>query len=323
MNSTLLKLIYKILFIALFSSIGLLNANAQEIDENYIFYSPSDEQMGSLTFLNAEQKMFSNNNLLLLLGAKTKHLDTLKLEKLDFSGYIQNITVLNDSLFSISTLTDFLKVGIEDNQFKVIDKLNKKDFKKNKISYDQFIFLPKGFIVLDVNSKKGEVYYHIEVYSRAFKKLVEKEFALTNTKNNKFSYNAIGYPHSYYINNEGELCFSAKQAKTFVKINTSSGKLKIIDLASQSEELEGIEIFYNRADNAYHLVKYTELDSEETRLSIYKVDPLTFDNYKLNELKIKLTKVRGGFHQGDILLMDDFKGSLGFYLVPINELHKL
>jgi hypothetical protein len=130
MHSTLLKLIYNTLFIVVVSAIGLTKANAQEIDENHIFYSPSDEQMGSLTFLNAKQKMFSNNNVLLLLGEKTKHLDTLSLDQHNFSGFIQNITVLNDSLFSISTMTDFLKVGIENNQFKVIDAINLSFFLK-------------------------------------------------------------------------------------------------------------------------------------------------------------------------------------------------
>ncbi|MFT4740215.1 MAG: hypothetical protein ACJAT1_001829 [Marivirga sp.] len=323
MHSTLLKLIYNTLFIVVVSAIGLTKANAQEIDENHIFYSPSDEQMGSLTFLNAKQKMFSNNNVLLLLGEKTKHLDTLSLDQHNFSGFIQNITVLNDSLFSISTMTDFLKVGIENNQFKVIDKLNKKDLKKNKISCNQFIFLSQGFIILNMNSKKDKVQYQIEVYSSSFKKLFEKQLQLTNTIKNNFSYTSIAYPHNYYINKEGALCFSATQAKTFVRMNTSSGKFNLIDLASQSQASEGIDIFYNRADDAYHLVKYMEVDSDETRLTIYKVNPLTFDNYKLNELVIPLRKVRGGFHQGDILIMDDFKGALGFYLVPINELHKL
>jgi hypothetical protein len=51
MYLTLLKLIYSTLFIAVVSSIALIKANAQEIDENYIFYSPSDEQMGALSLI--------------------------------------------------------------------------------------------------------------------------------------------------------------------------------------------------------------------------------------------------------------------------------
>lgn len=323
MHSILLKLIFKIAVIFALVFILIPNMSAQDIDENYIFYSPSDNQMGHLTFLNADQKMFSNSNSLLLLGKKTKHLDTLDLSQYNFSGLIQNITVLNDSLFSISTLSEFLKIAIVKNRFSVTEALTKKDLRKRKIVYDQFIFLPEGYLTLKMAVKKDIIIYSVNVYSKNFKKSVEKEIQLFRSKKNSFSNYAISYPHTYYYNEEQIFCFSVKEAKSFVMLNLSSGKLKLIDLSSQSEALEGIEIFYNRADNAYHLVKYTELESDETRLTIYKVNPLTFDNYKLNELVIPLRKVRGGFHQGDILLMDDFKGSLGFYLVPINELHKL
>ncbi|WNB18541.1 hypothetical protein QYS47_30550 [Marivirga arenosa] len=322
MNLTLSKLLCKIsVFFIVTCSVNI--ADAQQIEENYIFYSPSDAQMGNLTFLNNNTKMFSNGNSLLLIGDKTRHLDTLNLSNYGFSSFIQNISVINDSLFSISTLSEFLKIDINENQFKVINQMSKADLRKQDIDYDQFIFLDDGFLTLNINSKRKTIKYKIAKYSNQFKKIAEEEFEISEIDKNDFSYKAVSYPHNYYLTKSNYLGFSLKEGKAFILLDLISFNLKKIDLQNLTTPEEGIEIFYNRADDSYYMVKYNALGNQKSRLTIYDVDPFTFDHYKLNELEIDVKKVRGGFHNGKMLLMDDFKGSLGFYLVPINDLHKI
>ncbi|WP_340153158.1 hypothetical protein [uncultured Marivirga sp.] len=296
---------------------------AQEIPESYIFYSPSDEQMGSLTILSENSRMFSNSQRLLLLDSNNLHQDTLELEDWSNAGIVQNITVLNDSLFSISFMKEFALISFKNNRFETIERLDNRDLRQNDIKATNFLFLSNAYLGIDIKNKRKHTDYEFQYYDKSFNLINSKKVRLNNTERNDFSYKSISYPHNYYMNNNGELCFSDKISNSFTKLDLDDFKVSVLDLSKEVESDQSIEIFYNKVDSQYYLVKYYPLEGEQTKLRIYNFNEDDFESEVLNDFNVTLNKLNGGFFNGKIMLRDKFKGGYGFYLVPIEDLHKL
>lgn len=322
MNLIWLKLIFKkFLLLQLFAICSTLYA--QDIPESYIFYSPSDEQMGSLTILDENSRMFSNSQRLLLLDSNNLHQDTLELEDWSNAGIVQNITVLNDSLFSISFMKEFALISFENNRFEIIEKFDNRDLREKGVRVTNFLCLTNGYLGIDIKSKRKYTEYEFKHYDKSFNLINSNSVKLYNKDKNQFSSRIIGYPHHYYMNNNEELCFADKVSKSFTKLDLDNFKVKVLDLSKEVEPDQSIEIFYNKVDNRYHLVKYYPIEGEQTKLRIYNFNGSNFETKILNDFNVALNKLNGGFFNGKIMMRGKFKEGYGFYLVPIEDLHKL
>jgi hypothetical protein len=322
MNLIWLKLIFKrFLLLQLLAVSSTLYG--QEIPESYIFYSPSDEQMGSLTILGENSRMFSNSQRLLLLDSNNLHQDTLELEDWSNAGIVQNITVLNDSLFSISFMKEFALISFRDNQFKIIERLDNRALRKNDVKATNFLCLSNAYLGIDIKSKRNYTEYGFKFYDKSFNLVNSKKVKLNHKEKNDFSYASVSYPHSYYVNDKGEFCFADKVSKSFTKLDLNNFKVKVLDLSKEVEPDQSIEIFYNKVENRYHLVKYYPLEGEQTKLKIYDFNANNFETKILNDFNVALNKLNGGFFKEQIMIRGEFKEGYGFYLVPIEDLHKL
>lgn len=322
MNLIWLKLIFKrllLLQLLAFSS----TLYGQEIPESYIFYSPSNEQMGSLTILGENSRMFSNSQRLLLLDSNNLHQDTLEMEDWKNAGIVQNITVLDDSLFSISFMKEFALISFKNNRFEIIQRHDSRELRKKNIKAINFLCLSDGYLGIDIKSKRKYTEYEFKYFDKYFNLINSKKVRLNNAERNDFSYRSISYPHNYYINNNRELCFSDKVSKSFTKLDLDNFKVKVLDLSKEVEPDQSIEIFYSKVENRYHLVKYYPLEGEQTKIKIYDFNANNFETKILNDLNVALNKLNGGFFNGQIMMRGKFKEGYGFYLVPIEDLHKL
>jgi hypothetical protein len=322
MNLIWLKLIFRRLFflqLLAFSSALF----AQEIPESYIYYSPSEEQMGSLTVLGENSMMFSNSERLLLLDSNNFHQDTLELKDWANAGIVQDITVLNDSLFSISFMREFGLISVKNNRFEIIEKYDRRSLRKKGVKFTNIIFLPEGYIGINIKYRKDQSEYEFEFYDKSFDFIKSKKVKLEHQEKNDFSSAAISYPHQYYINRAGELCLSSKQSKSFFMMDLNSLKVKKLDLSKEVDKNENIEIFYNRVGDQYYLVKYIPQEGPKTQLRIYDFNKNTFETKVLNDCNIPLNQFSGGFIEDKIIFWDKFKDDYAIYLVPISDLHKL
>jgi hypothetical protein len=322
MNWIWLKLIFKrILFVQCVAFAPILYS--QEIPERYIYYSPSDEQMGSLTFLGENSRMFSNSQTLILLDSNNLHQDTLEMKNWANSGIIQNITVLNDSLFSISLMKEFALISFKNNRFKIIKKYDSRTLRKKNIKATNFLCLTNSYIGIKIKGKSKYTEYEFILYDDSFNLINTKKVKLHNQDQNSFSYLSVNYPHGYYVNDKEELCFADKISKSFTKLDLNNFHIKVLDLSKEVESDQNIEIFYNKVDNQYYLVKYYPGEGAQSKLKIYKFNGDNYESQVLNDFSISLTKFNGGFTNRKIMLSDKFKGGFGFYLVPIKDLHQL
>ena len=322
MNLTWSKLIFKSLFFIQFLALDSV-LYGQEIPERYIYYSPSEQQMGSLTILGHNSMMFSNKERLLLLDSNNFHQDTLENKDWVSMGEVQGITVLNDSLFSISFIREFALISFKNNRFKIIEKYDRKALKKKGVKFVNFLFLADGYVGININNKKEQTEYEFELYDKSFNFIHSKKVELAHKERNDFSYSAISYPHGYYMNKDGELCLSSKISKSFVILNLNTFKVKVLDLSKEVETNQNIEIFYNGFDDHYYLVKYIPQEGTKTQLRIYDFNKSTFETTMLNDCSIPLNQFIGGFINDKIIFWDKFKEDYGIYLVPIKDLHKL
>lgn len=322
MNLIWLKLVFKrLLFIQLLAICSVLYG--QEIPERYIYYSPSKEQMGSLTILGNNSMMFSNKERLLLLDSNNIHQDTLELKDWANSSVIQDITVLNDSLFSISFIREFGLISFKNNRFRIIEKYDRRALRKNGVKFTNFLFLPNGYVGINIKNKKEQTEYEFEVYDKSFNFIDSKKVKLDHKERNDFSYKAISYPHTYYISKAGEISLSSKISKSFVILDLETFKSKTLDLSKEVETDQNIEVFYNRVDNQYYLVKYIPQEGAKTQLRIYDFNKNNFESKILNDCSIPLNQFSGGFINDKIIFWDKFKGDYAIYLVPIKDLHEL
>lgn len=322
MNLIWLKLIFRrLLFIQLLVVSSALYA--QEIPESYIYYSPSEEQMGSLTILGENSMMFSNKERLLLLDSNNFHQDTLELDDWANGSIVQDITVLNDSLFSISFMREFGLISFKNNRFKVVEKYDNRSLRKKGLKFTNIIFLPEGYVGINIKYRRGKSEYEFELYDKAFNYLKSKKVELEHKEKNDFSSDAISYPHRYYINRDGEICLSSKQSKSFFMMDLNSLKVRKLDLSKEVDENENIEIFYNRVGDQYYLVKYIPQEGPKTQLRIYDFNKHNFETTVLNDCSIPLNQFSGGFIGDKIIFWDKFKEDYAIYLVPIEDLHNL
>jgi len=322
MNLIWLRLIFRklvLLHLLAFSSI----LYAQEIPETYIYYSPSEEQMGSLTILGENSMMFSNSERLLLLDSNNFHQDTLELGDWANGGIVQDITVLNDSLFSISFMREFGLISFKNNHFTVIEKYDTRSLKKKGIKFTNIIFLSEGYLGIDIKYRRGQFEYEFKFYDKSFDFIKSRKVKLEHKEKNDFSSSAISYPHQYYINRDGELCLSSKQSKSFFMMDLNSLKIRKLDLSKEVDQNENIEIFYNRVGDQYYLVKYIPRQGPNTQLRIYDFNKSSFETKILNDCSIPLNQFSGGFIEDKIIFWDKFKGDYAIYLVPIEDLHKI
>lgn len=322
MNLIWLRLIFKrLIFIQLLAVSSVLYG--QEIPESYIYYSPSEEHIGNLTVLGENSRMFSNSDRLLLLDSNNFHQDTLEMKAWANTGIVQDITVLNDSLFSISFMREFALISFKNNRFKVIEKYDTRALRKKGIKFTNFLFLPDGYVEINIKNRREQTDYEFVLYDKSFDFINSKKVKLNHKEKNDFSSSAISYPHRYYINKDGEICFSDKQSQSFVILDLNNFKSQILDLSKEVEVDQNIEIFYNRVDDQYYLVKYIPQEGAKTQLRIYDFNKSTFETKILNDCSIPLNQFSGGFISDKIIFWDKFKGDYAIYLVPIEDLHKL
>lgn len=322
MNLIWLRLIYRRLLLLQLLAVSS-TLYAQEIPESYIFYSPSDEQMGSLTFLGDNSRMFSNSQRLLLLDSNNLHQDTLEMKDWANAGIVQDITVLNDSLFSISFMKDFALISFKNNRFKVIKRHDSRELRKKDVKSTNFLCLSNGYLGINMKSKRKYTEYEFELYDKAFKLINSKKVKLNHKEKNDFTSTAISYPHRYYINADRELCFSDKWSKSFVMLDLNHFKSQVLDLSNEVTVDQNIEVFYNKVDDQYYLVKYIPTDGAKTQLRIYDFNKANYETKMLNDCSIPLNQFSGGFIEDKIIFWDKFKGDYAIYLVPIEDLHKI
>jgi hypothetical protein len=322
MNLIWLRLIFKRLIFVYLIGFGPM-LYGQEMPESYIFYSPSEEQMGSLTVLGENSRMFSNSERLLLLDSNNFHQDTLELGDWANGGIVQDITVLNDSLFSISFMREFGLISFKNNRFTVIKRSDIRSLRKKGIKFTNMIFLPDGYLGINIKYKKRQSEYEFEFYDKSFDFIKSRKVKLEHKEKNDFSSSAISYPHQYYINRDGELCLSSKQSKSFFMMDLNSLKIRKLDLSKEVDQNENIEVFYNRVGDQYYLVKYIPQEGPKTQLRIYDFNKSSFETKILNDCSIPLNQFSGGFIEDKIIFWDKFKGDYAIYLVPIEDLHKI
>jgi len=323
MNLTLSKLIYKILFLVTLSLTNIIKTEAQDINENYIFYSPSNAQMGYLTFINEELHIFTNNETILLMKSDDNtHLDTLDLQTYGFKGMLQYVVVIDKNTFAVGSYDDYALINIVSNKLTVSENFSRRDLRKKGIKENMYVLLPNGIFTYDMKKKRKEFTYSMSFYDQNFQLKYQDEMNLGEISGNDLSNWAIIYPHQISFQN-GLISLSLKNNASHIRFNTKNGKNSLIDLNSFIEADEAAEIFFDPVMNENYLVKYAPAEKGKARVFIYKMDLQNNSKYTMNDAVLELKKLRGGIYNGEIMLMDDFKGSLGFYLVPINELHKL
>jgi hypothetical protein len=323
MNLTLSKLIYKVFCLLVFSLINIIKIEAQELNENYIFYSPSNQQMGHLTFINEELHVFTNNeNILLMRSEDNSHLDTLDLRNYGFKGMLQYVVVIDNNTFAVGSYDNYALLNINSNTLKVKKHLSRKDLRKEGIKDNMYVLLPDGIFTYDIKKNRKEFTYYMNFYNDDFQLKNQDEIKLGEMSANDLSNWAIIYPHQISFKND-LVSLSLKNLNSHVRYNTKNGKINLIDLSSFIKEEETAEIFYDPVKNENYLVKYAPSEKGMARVFIYKLDLKKNSKSVLNDGVLELKKMRGGIYNNKLMLMDDFKGSLGFYLVPINELHKL
>jgi hypothetical protein len=259
----------------------------------------------------------------LLLDSNNFHQDTLELGDWANGSIVQDITVLNDSLFSISFMREFGLISFKNNRFRVIEKHDNRSLRKKGIKFTNIIFLPEGYLGIDIKNRKGQSEYEFKFYDKSFDFIKSKKLKLEHKEKNDFSSAAISYPHRYYINKDGELCLSSKQSKSFFMMDLNSLKVRKLDLSKEVNQNENIEIFYNREGDQYYLVKYIPEEGSKTQLRIYDFNKSSFETKILNDCSIPLNQFSGGFIEDKIIFWDKFKGDYAIYLVPIEDLHKL
>ncbi len=323
MNLTLSKWIYKVFSLLVLSLIYIIKIEAQELNENYIFYSPSDQQMGHLTFLNEELHVFTNNeNILLMRSVDNSHLDTLDLSYYGFKGMLQYVVVIDKNTFAVGSYDDYALININLKKLKVKRHLSRKDLRKEGIKDNMYVLLPDGVFTYDIKKNRKVFTYYMNFYDYDFQLKSEDKIKLGEGVANDLSNWAIIYPHQISFQN-GFINLSLKNLTSHIRFNTKNGKINLIDLSNFIKEEEAAEIFYDPVKNENYLVKYAPSEKGMARVYIYKLDFKKNSKSVLNDGVLELKKIRGGIYNNNLMLMDDFKGSLGFYLVPINELHKL
>ncbi|HET8861071.1 hypothetical protein [Marivirga sp.] len=323
MNLTLSKLNIKPIFLAILCLTCILKVSAQEINENYIFYSPSDQQMGHLTFINEELHLFTNNETILLMSSDgNTHLDTLNLQSTGIQGMLQYLMVIDENTFAVGSFDNYALINIKSNKLKVSWEASRKDFRKKGIKENMYVLLPDGIFTYDMKKKRKEFTYSLSYYNTDYKLVHKNYIKLDDINKNDLSNWAIIYPHQISFQN-GLISLSLKNLASHIRFNIKNGKINQINLKSFIENDEAAEIFYDPVKDENYLVNYASAEKGKARVFIYKMDKKNNAKYKLNDGVIELKKIRGGIYNNKIMLMDDFKGSLAFYLVPIDEIHKL
>jgi hypothetical protein len=241
---------------------------------------------------------------------------------MDFTGMLQYVVVINDSTFAVGSYGDFGSISINENKLIVERYTSRLALRKSGIKRSLYVLLPQGMFTYEIIKKRKELSYLLSYYRQANEILHEKEIKIDAFEANELSRWALDYPHQISVD-INVINLNLKGLNRYLRFNIVNGKSTEIKLNQFAGKEEAAEIFFDPVKENYYLVRYVSNEKAKARVFVYQLNINDLSNYKLNDTVFELKKIRGGINDGQFMLMDDFKGSLGFYLLPINKLHKL
>jgi hypothetical protein len=314
-----------ILLLLIISSLDFIIAQKNDslaISENYLFYSPDDNDFGVLVFLGDNYKLLmGKKEEMILLDKENIHIDTFNLKDNKITGDLYSLMKFPENCFSFSTQKDYLYFKIENNSIKLKKRKSMREIRKIHGDHSFANLLPNGFIVYSTETTKSHYKQKYSLYNLDGDML--KSFEINGTKQaNQNYYYLQFYPENlFFVNNKIYFANIFDHEMYTIDLKTlslsqkrfcndkSDSKIQDLYVDIYSEKFYFLEFDYSKKRPSQDI----KIFSANANLDFTVANSFTYPSHLL----------RCGIYQNKLILTGKFENDYSFYLVPIPEIHTL